>query len=266
MSELEMIIKQKAGLLDWNFAEINSQVDEITKRYSNLVFTEAELPEAKKEKASLNKLAKSINDKKVSAKKEFMKPYDAFEKQVKEVIGKINDASANIDMQVKGFEEKQKAEKKELIRQYFESTNNIEGIELSSIWEEQWLNKTFTIKNVYTAIDSKLDNIRNNIQMFTAMADEEQKAFCLDAYMDFLDVGRALDMWNSYKAQQERMAQLKKEAEAKKEEPATVEPAEEIKAEAPEVFTRVMKVTGTREQLWKLADFMDANGIKYERG
>ena len=64
--------------------------------------------ERKKDVATLRKIAKSVNEKKVEAKNEFMRPYTVFENNVKELIEIINEPISIIDNQVKGSLKKYK--------------------------------------------------------------------------------------------------------------------------------------------------------------
>ena len=62
---------------------------------------------AKSDRATLNKVAKAINDEKIRIKKEVLKPFEDFENKCKELQSIITDASNSIDTQEKAFEEKE---------------------------------------------------------------------------------------------------------------------------------------------------------------
>ena len=108
---LEVRVEQKLGLLNWNFEELNQQLDSQLEKYRGMTFTDDQMPEAKKTRAALNKVAKEINDRKLAVKREFCAPYEQFEDQAKILIGKIKQVSGEIDQQVKDYEESKKQKK-----------------------------------------------------------------------------------------------------------------------------------------------------------
>lgn len=118
-SELEVRVESKVGLLNWNFEQLNEQLDIQLKKYQGLQFSSEEMQEAKKTRASLI-VAKQLNDEKIKRKKEFCKPYDDFADQVKQLTTKIKACSDDIDVQIKAYEEARKAEKKKEIKEYWD--------------------------------------------------------------------------------------------------------------------------------------------------
>lgn len=68
--------------------------------------------EAKKDRASLNKLRSAFEDERKRIKKLYMDPYNRFEKQVKEVIALIDEPIRLIDAQIKEVEENKKLQKR----------------------------------------------------------------------------------------------------------------------------------------------------------
>ena len=76
-----------------------------------------------------------------------MTPYETFEEKVKEIIALVDKPILEIDTQVKGYEEKQKDEKRLVLEGiYEENIDNLgEMLPLQKIWNEKWLNSTFKI-------------------------------------------------------------------------------------------------------------------------
>lgn len=268
MENLEMIVQQQAGLLSWNFEQINQTVDEITKRFDGTVYSEEMISDAKKDKASLNKLAKEINQKKIAVKKEYSKPYDVFEKQVKEVIAKINSVSNQIDEQVKAYDEKQKAEKKQIIDAYWNSLDT--GIGIEEVFDESWLNKTCTEKLWKTDLDLKAERFKRDAQTIEMITDAEQKAFFEEKYRRNHDIAECMNQWTEYqrirniaetaKKQQNTAVSVKSEEIPEQ----TQEPSEiALKQASERIYTRVLNVKGTKDQLNKLAAFMTSLGIEF---
>lgn len=106
--ELKIYNPQENGFLqqiDWNFEELKQEITGKAETYKNLVYSDEQMREAKKDRAKLRKLNSALNEKKKEIKNQIMAPYMGFENQIKELMGIVNDAVDNIDLQVKGYEE-----------------------------------------------------------------------------------------------------------------------------------------------------------------
>lgn len=213
--QLEVRVDQQIGLLNWNFEELNRQLDIQLAKYDGLTFTESEMTQAKKVRANLNKVAKVINDRKIEVKKQFCEPYDRFADQAKVLVGKIQTVSGKIDQQVKDFEQKQKAEKKEQIRSYWEQIG-IPQIDLGQIWDEKWLNASARIDQVKKEIDRIKDGIQNDLAAIAQMAPPEKVDWCLTSYLRTLDIGQTLSAWEEYQRQIKRVEEIRAQQEAEK--------------------------------------------------
>ena len=213
--QLEVRVDQQIGLLNWNFEELNRQLDIQLAKYDGLTFTESEMAQAKKVRANLNKVAKVINDRKIEVKKQFCEPYDRFADQAKVLVGKIQTVSGKIDQQVKDFEQKQKAEKKEQIRIYWEQIG-IPQIDLGQIWDEKWLNASVRIDLVKKEIDRIKDGIQNDLAAIAQMSPPEKVDWCLTSYLRTLDIGQTLSAYEEYQRQMKRVEEIRAQQEAER--------------------------------------------------
>lgn len=215
MQELALVINNPVEghwlqHIDWNKEEFEAKIEEATKDYADLAYTEDQIKQAKADRASLNKIKKAIEDRRKEVKRAVNAPYDTFEKEVKEVTAKLDSAIAQIDAQVKASEEKQKAEKKIQIESYFQSAvgDLIEKVRFDRIFEQSWLNSTASMASVKQTIDAKLETIRNGYRFFEAMGDDE-KSVGLMAYEKNFDLGLALADVNAYRQKKESNDRLK---------------------------------------------------------
>ena len=213
--QLEVRVDQQIGLLNWNFEELNRQLDIQLAKYDGLTFTESEMTQAKKVRANLNKVAKVINDRKIEVKKQFCEPYDRFADQAKVLVGKIQTVSGKIDQQVKDFEQKQKAEKKEQIRIYWEQIG-IPQIDLGQIWDEKWLNASIRIDQVKKEIDRIKDGIQNDLAAIAQMSPPEKVDWCQTSYLRTLDIGQTLSAYEEYQRQMKRVEEIRAQQEAER--------------------------------------------------
>lgn len=213
--QLEVRVDQQIGLLNWNFEELNRQLDIQLAKYDGLTFTESEMTQAKKVRANLNKVAKVINDRKIEVKKQFCEPYDRFAEQAKVLVGKIQTVSGKIDQQVKDFEQKQKTEKKEQIRSYWEQIG-IPQIDLGQIWDEKWLNASVRLDQVKKEIDRIKDGIQNDLAAIAQMSPPEKVDWCLTSYLRTLDIGQTLSAYEEYQRQIKRVEEIRAQQEAER--------------------------------------------------
>ncbi|MDF2907158.1 MAG: hypothetical protein K0R34_2479 [Herbinix sp.] len=227
MNELQIVVDIKPSLISTNFEDIKSTLSEQMQVYKELEVTEENKVERKKDVATLRKMAKAVNDKKVEVKNEFLKPYEAFERNVKELIEIINEPIGIIDNQIKEFEEKQRLQKQDDIKAAFEAIfvnypELAEGdIGLVNIYDSRWENATASMKSVRDEITAKLDKIQNEVTLIKSMVSEKTEE-ALRLFWGDLDVTKAVTMINRYEAQkreieQRMIEQQRREKEAEEE-------------------------------------------------
>ena len=76
--------------IQFNFDELKTQIAEKTEQYTKLVYTDDNIKAAKEDRADLNRLKKALNDERIRRQKEYLAPFDAFKKQIDEIIGIID--------------------------------------------------------------------------------------------------------------------------------------------------------------------------------
>ena len=209
----ELIIKAaEPGSISFNFEELKTELTEKAAIYETMVFSEDQFQEAKKTRSDLNRVAKALSDERIKRKKQFMEPFEQFEKQIKELTAIIEKAAANIDKQVKEFEEQKKKEKLEAIERIWDEViNHPEWLQCSDIFNTKWLNASVSIETVKKELAEKISKIETEIGIITDL--QEYSFEALDYYKRTLDLGGAI-------AETKRLADLAKrkaaEEEAKK--------------------------------------------------
>ena len=104
MLELRIISPQENGFVQeikWNNEELKTAIVKKMEDYKGLVFTEETIADGKKDRADLNKLRGAIDNERKRIKKMCMEPYNKFEKEVKEVLGLVDEQISAIDVQMK---------------------------------------------------------------------------------------------------------------------------------------------------------------------
>ena len=272
-----------------NYDELKAGLTTALADYKGRIYTEDTVGEAKKDKAKLNNLKKALSDERISRKKDFMKPFETFEEQVKDLCGMIDEATSGIDSQLEIYEQNRITEKKEAIKSMFSeiaSGYDIDFITLEKIYNPKWENKTATDKAIATEITAVFDKAINDLAIIGKLPSYAFEA--TEVYKSTLDLNQAI-------AEGERMAKI---AEAKKQ--AEIEAqkrAEETRLRAEEEARRMaenevlmskatevnlapaaaeptpaeptyefsFKVRITMEKALALKDFCTANGIELER-
>ena len=230
--------------IEWNHEEIKNEVAEKVKMYASIVYTEDQIKEAKADRAKLNKFVKALEDKRKEIKKQCLAPYEDFEKKMKEIIAVVNEPIALIDRQVKGYEEQKKAEKLEEIKQYWVlQADKIPDITLDMIFNQKWLNASVSMKSVQDEIDTRLEQIKNDIATLSSLPEFGFEA--KEVYKSTLDVNKAINeakrMSDIAKAKAEAQKAEDETVETKKEEFIQPEPTEEEKKFEEEAFKQSNK-------------------------
>ena len=276
-------LNQLPKTIDFNFEEMKSGLSEKLTYYNNLVVTEDSIKDAKDDKAKLNKLHKFIEAKRMDVKKACLAPYEAFEKQCKEITSMIQQPILAIEKQIKVFEDIEQQQKWEQIEAYYkaEVKELKELVPLDKIVSSKWKNKTEPIENICNGIGDTLDKIRTDLETIENLHSEFEHQI-VDAYLNDYNLSRALQ-------EQKRLEEQKKQIEAKKAaqqaivksnpQPTTPQVVEPLKpTESPvqttqntqttqakePIYSASFKVTGTRTQLQGLAAFMKKYNINYE--
>lgn len=279
--------------IEWNNEELKETISAKVQDYKGLQYTEETIKEAKKDKATLNKLRDAIETERKRIKKQCMAPYELFEKQVKEVLAIIDEPIQLIDSQIKEVEEQRKLEKKQKVLEiYEENIGNLKGIlPFAKVFKNEYLNVSKSLKSITEEITALISKANQDMDVIEEL-DTKYGLQVKDMYVKTLDLSMALRenarleeverKLAERRAQQEReraeaekraAVETQKRAEAQQqiieripEESDKKEIAEEAQKEtAPDsqTVTLEFRVTATLEQLQKLKEFLKANNIVY---
>lgn len=205
--------------ITFNYEELRNELTEKVSMYETLVYTDEQIKEAKEDKANLNKLKRALNDERIALEKKYMQPFETFKAQVNDIIRIIDKPIAVIDKQVKEFEQKEKDEKLEAIKELFASVGFQPFVNLEMIFDNKWLNKTFSMKKIEDAMKERMFQIGNDVKTLNDLPEFGFEA--LEIYKTTLDINRALaegrklaDIQKKKKEQQEAEERRKAELEA----------------------------------------------------
>ena len=250
MEEIRVNVEQKNGVIGFNFEEIKEKLNSELEIYKNMIFTEDSKTEAKKTIASLRKLKKSVNDKKLEVKKSFMIPYTNFEAQVKELDNLIDEPINFINNQVEEFERKRVEEKKSLISEIYteimaEHEEASGYLPLQRIYDSKWENATTTKKAITEAIAERVDHVEKDLGIIRSMGSEfEDKG--IEKYKATLELSDAIEIMNQYQKQKEEILR-RQEEEAKRKAEEEARKASEVSS-ATDTPMQELPVTQTAQE------------------
>lgn len=209
----EIIIPEK---IDFNYEELKQELTEKVNLYETLVYNDDQIKQAKVDKANLNKLKRALNNERLKREREYMAPFNQFKTQINEIISIIDKPIAIIDRQIKEAEEQKKLEKARKIETLFEELTRPEWLKLESIYNSKWLNATCSMKSIREEIESRLEQINNDLDTLQNLTDFGFEA--TEVYKSTLDINRAVNEGKrlaEIQKRKEEQERLKAEAEAR---------------------------------------------------
>lgn len=258
--------------ITWNHDEIKKEVAERVKHYSDLVYTEDQVKLAKADRAKLRKFVEVLETKRKEIKAQCLAPYEAFEKQLKEIVAIVNEPINLIDGQCKEFEDKRKEEKREAILAYWyavlEENKIPAGITFEQMFDEKWLNASVKLTTVCKEFNAKLEQIEKDLAKLAEMPDIGFEA--KEIYLSTLDINKAI-------ADGKRLVEMQKrktEAEAATMKATVIPtvqtpdgkeyPMKEIEVEIPQKGWVKFQALLSVEDAAELKAFFNSRGIEYK--
>lgn len=211
--ELKLINPTEGGFLQkiqWNKEELEEAVNAKIAAYENVVYSEENMKQAKEDRAELNKVSKAIDDCRKRVKNEVMKPYTDFENEIKLVLEKVKTTSNMIDSQIKSFEEQQKEEKKQKIRETYDKVigDLQEIVPFEKIFDSKWLNVSCSLTKAQKELKEKVQTISTDLETIDSI-DSKYKLNAKDVYINTFNLSAAL-------AENKRLVDLEEKLEADK--------------------------------------------------
>ena len=293
ITDLDTAVPQS---IDFNFEEVKTWLGENLAAYRNMVVTEDGIAAAKSDKAKIRKISSAISEQRIAVKKRYLEPYNAFEANMKELSGMCDEASKNIDDQLKKFEEQRKAQKRAELLDFYQALNAPAWLTFERIENPRWMNVTFSMDEAQKEITEKVSAINADMESISGFDAEFADEMLLE-YRKTLNVSGAIQRGNELRrmkqererrraeqeAAEKARAAEREEAERRRaeaaiaalrareaaeaatqpEEEQTQEPGKHLEEEAIQVLDFRVHVTQT--QKIALRDWLTANGIRVTR-
>lgn len=288
---MELIVKNPTTAaplpaVEWNYQEMRAELEKKLAAYKGAVYTAAQMPQAKKDRATLNKVRDQLDTARKELRAYFLAPYNEFEAQMKELLGLVAEAVEGIDAQVKAVEQKEKDEKQEVIRDIYVAWGKelCELVSLEKIQNPRWLNKTYTLAAIEDDVKTQFAKVRSALHSIEGAVEAEYRDTVRMVYLESLDLRLALQKKSELAEQKKKMerAAAERQLQAMREmaagDPApapasspapvpqpTAQPAPAAAQTEPETICLDFRVWATKVQLQALKEFLRNNQIKYGR-
>lgn len=260
-----------------NYEQLQQTVNDYANKFNNMVVTDATEKDAKNIRAELRKVSAALDDRRKEIKKDFNRPYDDFAEKVNVLRSNLDQAIIPIDRGLKELEEQQRQERLLGVQELIDEMAPNYGVESTEIEvDPTWLNKTISKKKIIDGIAGTMVSIKNakdklatDILTITKYA-EVQKVDS-SGWLDQLKQGQDVDyLMAAIDAQVKRKAEKQRQLEAKAAEEQTHQETRGdaiIDTDTGEVISHsvALMITTTKEKMWLLKNFMDANQIQYEK-
>ena len=248
-----MKITQKAIIEE----QLKTISDEIQKRVDyaeKLVCTIDTIKDIKKQRTILRNQFNDLETQRKQVKAEFQAPYLRFEKVYKELISdKYKNADVQLKRKIDNVESELKLQKENNIREYFNEYCESEGIDFVK-FEQIGLNINLstTEKSLREHVKSFIDKVKSDIEL---IQHEDNFAEIMIEYTKHLNVSRAII---EVKERHKKLYEIVNSADKNVQNDTNEQQKETLKAPE-QIYTMNFKVSGTKQQLVKLKQYLKDN-------
>ena len=178
------------------YATYKKKAMEVAAYIDSIVLTEDNVKEVKSTLADARKLVNALEDRRKAIKKEVMEPYKAFESQVKDITGIIDEADAKLRAQVRVMEEREREEKQAKITQlwnlrimHYSFHHYVPGA-FEHWLTPQHLNKSVSLRSCEDDMTDFMEKLEKDVNAILAMDNAEE---VMTEYINTFDMTDALE-------------------------------------------------------------------------
>jgi len=258
---MQLIIKNDLTALEeieFNFDELKEGLINKLSTYQGLVYNEAQIKEAKEDRADLNKLKTAIENKRKEVKKAVNQPYADFEVKVKELVSLVQQPIDEIDSQVSKAVEEARKDKRIQVEMFFDNYIGLykDALPFSRIMSDKWFLASTSMKSAEDEIVGLIAYFVRDYNVIVCLESKFEEIL-LKLYVDTHDL--AMVMEKKKELEEAEKVVVKVQEEEKK---------VEVKAPTPVadgLVSFTIKITTDKDRMNLLKDFIVMNQIKYER-
>lgn len=209
---------------------VESRIFEIEQRLSTMTLTEDDIKSAKKLVAWIRKEADQLDTERKQAQKVYMEPVNNVIDQVKHIKRIASLAEEHLRSQIRTFEEKERQEKEDRLRDIFEKRKRkypySDLLEFEAFLEPKYLNKSMSMTKAEQAMVDWLEQRKSDIKALEATFDGEDLENALSVYFEnsWIDLRTTLKVMADNKRSKEKVKQASVNTKTKKLKPSQNEP------------------------------------------
>ena len=217
MNELMIIVEEmRFPNIKWNKEELKAQISEFREGYADAIIqNDEDYKAAKKDRAEINAVLKKISDQRIQVKKAVMKPYEVFEKELKDAQSDLEDIQKKIASTIKEYEDEQSEKKLNWIKDVFSKAiegKDMDFLTLERIFDKKWMNKSTKEEDIEKAINARVDTIHNNLLWIAEVEDTTIRATARKQYEETLEFGAIVRLVADIKRRREEEEKKAQEA------------------------------------------------------
>lgn len=280
--EAEVIEDEQSLSVDYVPASITANFDALEERVCAIVsdyegakydLTSAQaIKEAKLHRSYLNGIAKQIDERRKAVKREYMLPYESFDKRARDIVSLITNVSGSIKSQLDEAEEARKAARYAELEEHYEDFAGLLApvVPYERLHDPKWLNKTCAQRTAEAALDEKVSKLADDWETLKqTLSGSEFYDVAEREFFNTLDLGKAIAADARAKAEAQRIAELKAAMEPEPD-PEPVHEPEPIEESVPDaedapvywpVVDWVIEFSGTKPQAIEVADKLRSMGL-----
>jgi len=264
----ELIVVKQLPIIEEKLKQLSKEIDEKVKNAMSLECSEDNKQFVKNERTALNNQFTELENQRKMVRNKVLEPYNAFENIYKTcVTEKFSKAKKDLDNKINAVEDEQKKRIRKEVEEYFIEyckSKNIEFIKFEN------MNIKIGVSDKPTKLKKQvaefIDKIEDDLKLIDT---QEFKEEILIEYKKLLNVAQSITLVND---RHRELEEIKQQEEIKKEQKVEEQQKNEkvqsfvtpriIKKE--EIYTMTFTVTGTRNQLKQVKEFLENGGFKYE--
>lgn len=203
---------QELPRVKWNYAELKQQISERLESRKGIIYTDDKITEAKRDRAELNKFVDAFDTARKEVKAYYLKPYQEFEVQIKELTKMVKDQSAVIDAQVKTYEQHRKDEKLAKIKDLYAAIiGKLEPlVPYEKLHDPKWLNVTASMTTITDEMGAKIEKAAAGLKAIDELGLEDDIAEQVKGvFLRDFDLAAAIAEKNRIIKQREELARYK---------------------------------------------------------
>lgn len=276
----ELIVIKQLPIIEEQLHKIKNRLEEEVKYALSLECTEDTLQDVKKSRTYLNKVFKSLEDKRKQVKANILSPYEAFENVYKECVTNVYaPCDTKLADKIHDVENVLKSEKESDVKDYFEEYKKSLGIDFVS-FEQSGIKVSMSVskKKLHEQAKDFLDKVAEDLTLIEL---QEYKDEVFVEYKNCLNITSAITAVTKRHAaieeEQKKRAALE-EIQAKEEEavkkveeaaeiltPPISEPISVPETQPEKIYAVQFTVRASLDKLKLLKEFLINGGYDYEQ-